>query len=174
MTEANGADGRPMTTQELTHLVRKASQGDTQVMPALREALQAHPWFWEEYGNVAKTARDALVRCMAGEQQTGQQEMYTRKLDALTTELGGVAPSPLERLVVERIVLCWLHLHYAEAIYAQNLQGMALRHAEFHQARISKAQTRYLAAIRTLAQIRRLGVPTVQVNIAEQQVNLAG
>jgi hypothetical protein len=35
------------------------------------------------------------------------------------------------------------------------------------------AQSRFLPAIRTLAQVRRLQVPAVQVNIAEQQLNVA-
>jgi hypothetical protein len=35
------------------------------------------------------------------------------------------------------------------------------------------AQRRYLAAFRSLAQVRRLLTPMVQVNIAERQVNLA-
>ncbi len=64
-------------------------------------------------------------------------------------------------------------MHYAETISMQNGSEMSLRQAEFHQKRISMAQNRYLAAIRTLAQVRRLGVPVVQVNIAEQQVNVA-
>jgi hypothetical protein len=67
-------------------------------------------------------------------------------------------------------VLCWLHLYSAEALYAQNTQHLSLRQAEFYQQRLSKAQARYLAAIRTLAQIRRLGIPAVQVNIGQQQV----
>ena len=89
-------------------------------------------------------------------------------------ELAGPAPSSLEQLLVERIVICWLHLYYAETIYVQHMQELSLRQGEFYQQRISKAQARYLAAIRTLAQVRRLGVPAVQVNIAEQQVNVAG
>ena len=88
----------------------------------------------------------------------------------LTAELAGPQPSPLERLLVERIVLCWLHLHYAEALYVQHLEKLTLRQDEFFQQRISKAQARYLSAIRTLAQVRRLGVPAVQVNIGQQQV----
>ena len=98
------------------------------------------------------------------------QETQARKCAALTKELAGPQPSPLERLLVERIVLCWLHLYSAEALYAQHRQDLSLRQAEFHQQRLSKAQARYLAAIRTLAQVRRLGVPAVQVNIGQQQV----
>ena len=94
-------------------------------------------------------------------------------LDAMGQELSGPEPSPLERLLVERIVMCWLHLYYAEAIYIQSMSELTLRQAEFHQKRITLAHNRYLSAIRTLAQVRRLGVPAVQVNIGEQQVNVA-
>ena len=74
---------------------------------------------------------------------------------------------------MERIVLCWLQLHYAEGLYIQ-MKEMTLQPATFHQQRISKAQARYLAAIQTLAQVRRLGVLAVQINVGGQQVNVAG
>ena len=45
--------------------------------------------------------------------------------------------------------------------------------AQFYQRRLSLAQSRYLSAIRTLAQVRRLQVPAVQVNIAREQLNVA-
>jgi hypothetical protein len=118
---------------------------------------------------IAKTARESLVRMLSGDNLL-VQEAHARKCAALTQELAGPQPSPLERLLVERIVLCWLHLYSAEALYAQRRQNLSLRQAEFHEQRLSKAQARYLAAIRTLAQVRRLGVPAVQVNIGQQQV----
>jgi hypothetical protein len=45
------------------------------------------------------------------------------------------------------------------------MHDLSLRQAEYYEQRLSKAQAPYLAAIRTLAQVRRLGVPAVQVNI---------
>lgn len=172
MTEAHGAN--VPTTKELARLLDKANKGDTTALSAVQVALDAWPAVWQEYGDLAKTARDSLVRRIAGEKALAQQEMYERKLAAMQQDLAGPTPSFLERLLVERIVLCWLHLYYAEGIYTQNMEEFSIRQAEFQQARISKAQTRYLMAIRTLAQIRRLNVPAVQVNIAEQQVNVAG
>jgi hypothetical protein len=128
------------------------------------------PSYWEEVGNLAKTARESLIRTLGGDKNLVVQEAHARKCTALMAELAGPQPSPLERLLVERIVLCWLHLHYAEVLYNQNLEKFTLRQDEFYQQRISKAQARYLSAIRTLAQVRRLGVPEVQVNIGQQQV----
>jgi len=166
MTEVNGA-GVP-TKDELKAVVRKAEQGDTTVLPALRAYMGQAPGLWEQRGDMGQLTQTALIQHMAGKNLL-VQENIARKCAALTQELAGPAPSPLERLLVERIVLCWLQLHYAEAFYF-TLKELSIRQDEFHQSRISKAQARYLSAIRTLAQVRRLGVPAVQVNIRQQQV----
>ncbi len=46
--------------------------------------------------------------------------------------------------------------------------------AEYCQRRINHAHRRYLSTLRTLAQVRKLAVPMVQVNVARKQVNLMG
>jgi hypothetical protein len=167
MTEAHGAS--VPTKAEVKTLLKKAEQGDTTVLPALRAYMDLAPGYWEKLGDLAHMTRIGLIHQAAGEKNLMLQETITRKCAALTQELAGPTPSPVERLLVERIVLCWLHLHCAEATYV-TLKDLSLRQAEFHQARISKAQARYLSAIRTLAHVRRLGVPAVQVNIGQQQV----
>jgi hypothetical protein len=133
----------------------------------------AHSQSGEGGKDLAQTARRSLVKSAGGEKNLLVEEVYDRQLTAMAQDLAGLSPSPLERLLVERIVLCWLHLYYAEAIYVQNMQELSLRQAEFHQQRITKAYHRYLSAMRTLAQVRRLGVPAIQVHSGEQQVNVA-
>ena len=110
---------------------------------------------------------------MSGKENLGLPEIMQRKLDDMHRDIAGPEPSPLELLLAERVVMCWLHLYYAETVYIQNMDDLTIRQAEFHQNRITKTHNRYLSAIRTLAQVRRLGVPTIQVNVAEQQVNVA-
>jgi hypothetical protein len=168
MTEVHGAS--TPTPEEVKKLLRKAEKGDKTVLPTLRTWMDRTPGYWEEMGDLAHTARASLIRSLSGDKNLVVQEAHARKCAALTAELAGPQPSPLERLLVERIVLCWLHLHYDETLYVQHREKLTLRQDEFFQQRISKAQARYLAAIRTLAQVRRLGVPAVQVNIGQQQV----
>ena len=43
--------------------------------------------------------------------------------------------------------------------------------ADFWERRLSAAQRRFLRATETLARVRRLQLPAVQVNIAERQLN---
>jgi hypothetical protein len=51
---------------------------------------------------------------------------------------------------------------------------MSLELGNYYQRSISSAQKRYLAAIKTLALVRKLAIPILQVNIAKKQVNVAG
>jgi hypothetical protein len=157
MTEVHG--GSEHGPEAVKALLKQAEQGDTTVLPALRTYMDQSPSVWEQGGDIAKATQRALLDQAAGKNLV-IRETLARKCAALTQELAGPTPSPLERLLVERIVLCWLHLHCAEATYL-TLQDLSLRQAALHQARISKAQARYLAAIRTLAQVRRLEVPAV-------------
>jgi hypothetical protein len=78
-------------------------------------------------------------------------------------------------LSVERIIACWLHVQYADQhMVTFEHKGGTFREGEYWQRQQDRAHRRYLIAIRTLAQVRRLLAPNVQVNIAEQQVNIAG
>src|SRR5262245_8418401 len=118
MTEAHG--GSAPTEAEVKKLLRKAEKGDKAVLPTLRTWMERAPSYWEEVGDMAKTARESLIRMLSGDNLV-LQEAHARKCMALTAGLAGPQPSPLERLLVERIVICWLHLYYAETLYVQNI-----------------------------------------------------
>jgi len=45
---------------------------------------------------------------------------------------------------------------------------------EFWERRLSMSQRRYLAACETLAKIRKMSVPALQLNIGDKQINVAG
>lgn len=157
---------------ELRALTDRAQKGDKTALPALRELLKEPAIVDALGGDLAKQAQLTLINKFSG-QNLLFKESLTRKLDLLRDELAGPNPTPLERLLVERIVACWLHLHHLEIIYA-NKESMSLELGSYYQRSISSAQKRYLAAIKTLAVVRKLAVPVLQVNIAKKQVNVAG
>jgi hypothetical protein len=162
-----------LTTQELHKLLLKAEQGNKQAFETVCAQLGHADRLWEWAGNMAAQVQEALLGSFLSKDALFSQEAQRRKCTALTRELAGEHPSPLEKLLVERIVLCWLHLHGAEALYAQHTGSLSIGQASYHQHRITAAHNRYLSAIRTLAQVRRLPAPNVQVNIAREQVNVA-
>jgi hypothetical protein len=149
----------------------RAGRGDEATLPVLREMLK-EPAAMELCGNLAAHAERLLIRKFAGKDLT-LSEGLRRKMDSLRVELGGAAPTPLERLLVERIVACWLHLYHLETIYAGK-ESITLQMGAYYQRSLSAAHKRYLSAIKTLAVVRKLAVPVLQVNIAKRQVNVAG
>ena len=126
-----------------------------------------------QVGDIGVQAEYELLRLVAGDTKV-IQEAVRRKLAALRDELAGPAPTPLERLLAHSIAVCWLQVHQADRSYAANTRdGVGLPLGDYLQRRQDRAHRRYLQAIRTLAQVRRLLTPAMQVNIAREQVNVA-
>lgn len=161
------------SAREYLALVKRADQGDREALQQIRRYYELFPELWEQAGNLARQVEDSWVRTILGEKQVVAVEATQRKLKALRQELEGSAPTPLERLLVDRIIACWLQVQYADATYAQRMKDLTWVGGDYYQRRMDRAHARYLAAIRTLAQVRRLLVPVVQVNIADKQVNVA-
>ena len=157
-------------TKGVMDLVHRAQRGDETALAPLREVLKNPAYVNMLGGDLALQTQLTLIDKFSGNNLL-YKESLRRKLELLRTDLAGAAPSALERLLVDRIVACWLHLHHLEAIYA-NRESMALELGTFYQRSISAAQKRYLSAIRALAQIRKLSLPVLQVNIAKKQVNV--
>jgi hypothetical protein len=160
------------THEELLALTDRAQRGDRSTLPALRELLKNPAAVDVLGGDLARQAQLTLIDKFSGKNLLFKESL-TRKLELLRDELGGAPPTPLERLLVDRVVACWLHLHHLEIGYSAK-EGMSLDLGAYYQRCLSSAQKRYLSAIKTLALVRKLAVPVLQVNIARKQVNVAG
>ena len=101
------------------------------------------------------------------------KEFLKHQLESMRIEVAGENPSPLERLLAERVVATWLQVQLFEGIYATGMKSGTLKQDDHCQKRLDRAPRRHLSAVRTLAQIRKMG-PAVQINIAEKQINNAG
>ena len=100
---------------------------------------------------------------------------FVDRMKEIADAAAGEDPSPLERLLADRIGLCWGFLAYTEALYFRKLaEGMALPMADYMDRHQDRAQRRYVQAVKALAQVRKLMGPNVQVNIERNQVNVAG
>ena len=145
------------TLTDLDHLravLERAEQGDDTAVPELRKALDAHPSIWERYGDLARQARDAWLGHVAGDNLL-LRESLDRKLAAFELELGLAQSSPLERLVIGRVVACWLMAEYADLVCTRSLQGGELDQRIAHK-RQKAAHRRLLTSISQLAFVRRL------------------
>jgi hypothetical protein len=92
----------------------------------------------------------------------------------LAAALAGPTTSPTERLLAETAATCWFAFRLHEAQYASSVKsedGMYLAQSEHAQRRIDRAHRRLLSTLKTLAAVRRLALPALQINVARQQVN---
>jgi hypothetical protein len=157
---------------ELLALTDRAQKGDKSALPALRELL-ANPAAVDLLGgDLARQAQLTLIDKYSG-QNLLVKEALARKLELMRAELAGENPTPVERLLADRVAACWLYLHHLEAVYAGK-ESMSLALGDYYQRSITSAHKRYLAAIKALAMVRKLALPVLQVNIARKQVNVAG
>jgi hypothetical protein len=156
---------------KLMALIDRAQDGEEEALPILRRVLDEAPRV-ARIIDLARNVERSIIEKMSGN-DVFTQEAIPRNLKAMRKEIAGDSPSPLERLLAERITVCWLELQYFEAIYAQNLGELTITQSDYHQRRLDKAHRRYLSSIKALAQIRKMG-PAVQINIAEKQINMSG
>jgi hypothetical protein len=169
---ATPAPAGPKKPDDLLVLAQRAQKGDKTALPALRELLKDPALVDALGGDLARLAQQTLVDKFTG-QNLLFQETLRCKLDLLRAELSGSNPTPLERLLVERVISCWLYLHHVEMRCCPK-ESTSLAVGSYLERSLSAAQKRYLAAIKTLALVRKLAVPVLQVNIARKQVNVAG
>jgi hypothetical protein len=164
----------PAPGRETRELLKRASKGDENSRQAIRALLadgDRGRHLVESFGSSAEWLKRTIVRRAAGE-NIASQEAIVRKIDSVQAELAGPDPTPMERLLAERAALCWMLVNWYENAI-QDCNRMTIAQANHHQLKIGRAHGRFLSAVRTLAQVRKLALPTLQLNIARNQVNVA-
>ena len=171
---AETGSGRIEGVEEFRSLLVGAQQGDQKALARLKAQFGDHPAFWTRFGgDVARRAEDALADRMAGDALLTREAVRVQ-MAQMRAQLAGPISTPLEQLLIDRVVLCAFQLLHAETSYAERLEeGMSEQEVRYFERRVDGMNKRYLAAVRALATVRKLQLPTVQVNVAEKQINIA-
>jgi hypothetical protein len=176
---------------DIRELVRLAREGERL---ALGELADRSPGCLYEIATKGEGDLDAdIERALIEQLGPGHGALHKEGVAAhmalLRVELAPADCSPIEKLLVERAVVCWLHVQLMEyeaaGVYAgpdpDVLEWRAAREidrrAEVIDRRLARAQSRYVQALAALARVRRLAIPPIvaQFNLAQaQQVNVAG
>jgi hypothetical protein len=133
---------------DFLHVLCAAEAGDPSSIPLLRDLLDKHPCLWRKAGDLTRHVEDLLLGMIAG-QSLFTREAALRHLKVMRADLSESSPSPLEKLLIDRVCVCWLQVHAADIAGVNMTNFDTLR-------RQNASQTRYLAAIRQLAVVRRL------------------
>ena len=161
---------------ELMGLMDLAVQGDEDALKTFEEKASFAPYYLSDtFGNLGKITRDKLLATFAG-----QHKVYCRGIEItaeqLVEDLLGPGPTPVERLLVEQVVTCWVESSMVDQVATDRLHEGESTPAqlEFYHRWQGRAQRRFLSACKTLAQVRKLLGINVQINIAEKQINVQG
>lgn len=172
MTQQELNDSQPLELTELTAILNRTDKEKPakKDMQALREILKKYPNIWTITGDLAKNAESHFIREM---QATAVMKESTKVgFEQMRQSLAHPQDSPLEELVIQNVVLAWIRLAYVEYSYtAVTNKGGSYESLNYWEKRLNAAQRRFLRASESLARIRKLNVPVMQVNIAQQQVN---
>jgi len=155
---------------DFRRLLGPAQEGDAKALAKLRPLLDKAE-VWDSLGNLARHVEEAWLNAITNSNKL-VREGYQRRAAELRRELLAAGDSPLERVLIDRVVVTWLQASHADATYASLLTGDGHTWAEgkYRQDRQDRAHARHLKAVKALATVRRLLVPAVQVNIAKQQI----
>ena len=165
---------RRSTVARLRDLMGKAEGGDNGAALEIRKVLDGTPDLaWRFVNGPAKVAESALLGEITRDGALATKELLKHQLESMRIEVAGEGPSPLERLLVERVVATWLEVQLFSAFHAHGMKDETKVQGEYRQKRLDQAHRRHLSAVRTLAQIRKMG-PAVQINIADKQINTTG
>jgi len=107
--------------KELRALSRAAEDGDEEARAELKRALlESSPEVIARASDIGRKAAYFLIETAAGEQPLTQYALSAR-MNLMRAEIAGPDASPLERLLTERVVACWLLVELFEALTAPQL-----------------------------------------------------
>jgi uncharacterized protein YjiS (DUF1127 family) len=158
------------TPEEQADLRRRAEAYDVEALSELTDLHHDIDDIGIDEGDLGARAERAVIQLATT--TLADEAALVRYLAQMRTELDGPAPSPIERLLVDRVVTCWVHLNYLGELWARSFKEDSIAIQKLLEHLLDGANRRYLSALKTLAQVRRLIVPVVQLNMANQQVNV--
>src|SRR5215207_2618745 len=160
--------------RELRILSDKAEAGEKGARRELRRAIRnSTPEVVAKASDIARKGYKILIGTAAGGDPM-MEEALSARLDIMRAQIAGEDPTPLETLLTERVVSCWLLVQLLEALTSAQLQtGEHMKDKRVPDSFLKvilkwqeSAQRRYLSAIRELAQVRKLqsGTRGIQYN----------
>jgi len=143
--------------QALNHLISAIDKNKpTEAQRAeLVRYLEKTPAIAESLGSVSRALVERISETLYG----GGASRIAAKvhLDNMRKELEEAGESPLEKMMIDHILLAWLRLQDVEWFYQNKTSGQYhISEAEHWEKRLSAAQRRFLRASETLVKMRRL------------------
>jgi hypothetical protein len=152
--------GDPTVADEITALFDRSTE---------KERRHLSTWF---AGDARKNAEFGLTEVFLKGDPVAQHATRER-MAVLRKDLAGEKPTPIETLLAERIAYLWGSLFMAENALATLYRGdVTIRQYEQRARHVERLNRQFLAAIRTLAAVRRPAGPRIDVRVEGNSVTV--
>jgi len=122
----------------------------------LRRLLRENPRMWKWAGDAARRATDHVIKTYGGN-SVFAIESRQQGVEVMRREHGYAEASPLERMLIEQIVICWFRLNDLELLCAsKHYESHTTETGLYWDRRLSTAQRRFTRAVESLEKIRTL------------------
>src|SRR5262245_18405393 len=96
----------------LQSLVQQGQQGDTSISPTIITPRDHVPALWHNSHVLAHQVENAWTNALSGPDLMSK-EIIKREVEVLLSQLLAPQPTPLEKLLVDRICISWLAIQHA-------------------------------------------------------------
>ena len=173
-TEANGASAATLTDDDIDFMRQAHGQSlDTQQVTQVKSILAKDPCAWTMLGDLCSQVRFAAIASLAND--TAVHESVREGVVRMRSALCSEGSSEMEQLLIEQILTCWVQCSMLGRKLEWTTTGVhEMEHGNYWDRRYTIAQARLLRTIESLARIRKLKLPSLQLNVADKQVNIVG
>jgi hypothetical protein len=140
------------------------ANADPKQVIALRAFINEHPEMFKRVSVVAYGIRQALIRKIGGENSEGTQIVLGEEYQAIFDRLSADGDGDIEKLMISRIAMSWLRVLSAEAACVVLMGSTAhFRELTVADKLLTRAHSRYVKALESLARLRKLRAHTKAV-----------
>lgn len=121
----------------------------------LRQFIADNPDMVADLQSLAESTKFDLLKAVVTDK--GLRILAEKEIDAMQERLAKGGASPIEQLMIDTVLLCWLRVQYAESFRTGLMRGGALMaHLEFAEKALNHAHNRYRRALTSLARLQKL------------------
>ena len=141
----------------LQSLMNDANENPNKLVE-LQAYLGKNPDLRDRISVLASTAKEHLLEKVIAE--SGSRLLVREEMEGMRNKLTYKDSTPLEMLLIDSVLMCWLRLQYAECHMNYSMGGeQSFAQVDFADKMLTRAQNRYNRAIESLARVRRLSRP---------------
>jgi hypothetical protein len=155
----------PMALAEWSKIVANGRKGDKDSLAEFREISRLDP---DMNASTAKLllshTRNKILDAMFPGNHLTRIVMETH-LEHMANDLAGPNPSMVERMLSDRVALCWLQAYRDDYEESVNRGVVSMALGRFQVLRQSQSHKRLLSALKALADVRKIPLVALQVNL---------